>query len=103
MLNTYTAWKIPGAILRALRLFKETLELVRECINGEKYSLPSAMVLGIYLRWCKEKGKHATGYGAARDDLVNAGAEQIEKPMIIWMVKPSREEFKMIYPSFAKG
>jgi protease I len=66
----------------ALRLHKDTLELVRECHRRGK--LLAAICHGpwILISAGIMKGKRATGYVAVRDDLVNAGAEYIDKPMV---------------------
>jgi len=66
----------------ALRLNKDTLELVRECHRRGK--LLAAICHGpwVLISAGVMKGKRATGYVAVRDDLVNVGAEYIDTPMV---------------------
>jgi protease I len=66
----------------ALRLHTDTLELVRECHRRGK--LIAAICHGpwVLISAGLMKGKQATGYAAVRDDLVNAGAEFVDKPAI---------------------
>ena len=66
----------------ALRLHKDTLELVRECHQRGKILAAICHGPWVFISAGIMKGKRATGYVAVRDDLVNAGAEYIDKPMI---------------------
>jgi protease I len=66
----------------ALRLNQDTIELVRDCHRRGK--LLAAICHGpwVLISAGIMKGKRATGYVAVRDDLINAGAEYIDKPMV---------------------
>jgi len=66
----------------ALRLHAGTLELVRECHRQGK--LLAAICHGpwVLISAGIMAGKRATGYIAVKDDLVNAGAEFIDAPVV---------------------
>ena len=65
-----------------LRLHAGTLELVRECHRQGK--LLAAICHGpwVLISAGVMRGKQATGYVAVRDDLVNAGAEFVDVPVV---------------------
>ncbi len=66
----------------ALRLHAGTLELVRECQRRGK--LLAAICHGpwVLISAGVMKGKRATGYVGVRDDLVNAGAEYVDRAAV---------------------
>ncbi len=66
----------------ALRLHAGTLELVRECQRRGK--LLTAICHGpwVLISAGVMKGKRATGYVGVRDDLVNAGAEYVDRAAV---------------------
>ena len=66
----------------ALRLHAGTLELVQECQRRGK--LLAAICHGpwVLISAGVMKGKRATGYVGVRDDLVNAGAEYVDRAAV---------------------
>ena len=67
----------------ALRLHTPTLNLVRACYDAGK--LVTAICHGpwILVSAGLMKGRRATGYVAVRDDVINAGAEWVDAPVVI--------------------
>ncbi|MEA3344683.1 MAG: type 1 glutamine amidotransferase domain-containing protein [Chloroflexota bacterium] len=66
----------------ALRQHEGTLELVREFYQRDKLLATICHAPWILISAGIMKGKRATGYAAVRDDLVNAGAEYIDAPVV---------------------
>ncbi len=66
----------------ALRLHAPTLDLVRACYQQGKLVTCICHGPWILISAGIMKGKRATGYVAVRDDLINAGAEYIDEPVV---------------------
>lgn len=66
----------------ALRLDPQTLELVRECHRRGKFITCICHGPWVLISAGIIKGKRATGYVAVKDDLVNAGADFVDEPVI---------------------
>ena len=66
----------------ALRLHPPTLDLVRECYQRGK--LVTCICHGPWILASAgiAKGKRVTGYVAVKDDLINAGAEFLDEPVV---------------------
>ena len=65
-----------------LRRHAHTLELVRECCQAGKVVAAICHAPWVLISAGVARGKRMTGVYAIRDDLVNAGAEYIDEPVV---------------------
>jgi protease I len=66
----------------ALRRHPETLELIRQCYQQGKLVAAICHAPWILISAGLMKGKRATSFSAVKDDLINAGAEFVDEPVV---------------------
>jgi protease I len=66
----------------ALRRHKETLDLIRQCHQQGKLLAAICHAPWILISAGVMKGKRATSFPSVKDDLINAGAEFVDTPVV---------------------